>query len=125
MNDINEWDDESENDESHRFILFWDMHGLETVFDMDGAIQRRVEAALKDQTHTEPDIGSLIHKLKIRAQYNTSRNYEMYAIAMPPGVTELDIWDMFEKNAQNMADLIRQRGVKLYGSMPSAPICII
>lgn len=113
MND--EWEEDSEQEDPHRFLLFWDCYGLETVLDMDGYDRKRIEAALKDEQYTDVDVGELIPKLQLRARFNQHRNYEMYAISMPDGVTEDDIRNMFDTNPQGMAALIRKRGLCLYG----------
>lgn len=113
MND--DWEEDSEQEDPHRFLLFWDCYGLETVVDMDGYDRKRIEAALKDEPYKDVDVGELIPKLKLRARYNPQRNYEMYAICMPDGVTEEHVKEMFEANPQGMATLIRERGLCLYG----------
>ncbi len=110
-----DWDEESEQNDPHRFLLFWDCYGLETVLDMDGYDRKRIEAALKDETYTDVDVGELIPKLQLRARFNPQRCYEMYAVTMPDGVTEDDVREMFDANPQGMATLIRQRGLCLYG----------
>jgi len=113
MND--DWEEDLEQEDPHRFLLFWDCYGLETVVDMDGYDRKRIEATLKGEVYKDVDVGELIPMLQLRARYNPQRNYEMYAITMPDGVTEEHVKEMFDVNPQGMATLIRKRGVCLYG----------
>lgn len=110
-----DWEEDSEQEDPHRFLLFWDCYGLETVVDMDRYDRKRIEAALKGEVYKDVDVGELIAMLQLRARYNSQRNYEMYAIIMPDGVTEEHVKEMFDVNPQGMATLIRKRGLCLYG----------
>lgn len=111
-------DDDEAQLEGSRFLLFWDMHGLETAIDIDDSIQSRVEAILKDSSPVPQDISTLIACLTMRATYNIDRNYEMYAIGMPHGTTVEDIFGMFDVNPNKMAALVRSKGIKLLSSSP-------
>jgi hypothetical protein len=51
---------------------------------------------------------------QLRAQYNTHRHYEIYAIGVDGSITQEDIVDMFKTDPQCAADLIRTRGEKIY-----------
>jgi arsenate reductase-like glutaredoxin family protein len=50
----------------------------------------------------------------LRARYNSQRHYEIYTVNMDESISEQDIRDMFETSPQGMADLIRERGHKMY-----------
>lgn len=113
IDDIEEWDDEQEG--SHKFLLFWDIFGLESAINLDQIVQHRTEAVLKDEQPTEPDLVALINMLELRARFNPDRQYELYAIGLPAHYTQDEVHDLFEQDAQAMADLVRSRGVKLLG----------
>ena len=78
-------------------------------------------AALK-RTHDDNDefkgryesVSSIVGKLTMRARFNPQRFYEIYAIDVDDGVTSDDIRDWFESAPQEITDLIRKRGRKLY-----------
>jgi hypothetical protein len=122
MDDNADWGDEQE--EYHKFLLFWDIYGLESAVDMDLIVQRRTEAILKEEQSQDPDLGELISVMKMRAQFNTDRQYELYAINLPADYTQDAVHDMFEQNPQAMADLVRSKGIKLIGNR-FRPIAII
>lgn len=101
---------------AERYLIVWDMYGLELAINMDGCVSKRVEAVLLGKEHKELDLDHLIQRSLLRARFNTHRNYEIYAIGMPAGTTEDDVVDMFERSPQSVADLIRKKGLKLHGS---------
>ena len=96
----------------HQFIVMWDCNGLECVADYTQYSQDEVWAKLKG----EPGLRMFpnIEHLKLRARYNSQRNYEIYAVTAVEGITEQDIRDMFEADPQGAADTIRRLGHALY-----------
>jgi len=50
----------------------------------------------------------------LRARANSQRHYEVYSVHVDEGITKNDIVDMFNDSPQAMADLIRERGNKIY-----------
>ena len=94
---------------NHQFIVSWDCNGLEVCCDVTKAQQRAVWEQLKGELPGESGIPSLGH-LKLRAQYNTQRHYEIYIVEAVEGITAEDIQSMFEANPQEAADTIRRIG---------------
>jgi len=92
----------------HQFVVMWDCHGLEYIGDVTMAEQNRTWAALKGESATTT-IPNLLH-LKLRAQYNMQRHYEIYFFNATDGITSEDIREMFEANPQVAADTIRRIG---------------
>ena len=115
---------EDEQEEYQKFLLFWDIYGLESAVNMDLMVQRRTEAILKGEQSKDPDLGELISMFKMRAQFNTDRQYELYAIGLPAHFTEDYVHDMFKENTQGMVDLVRSRGLKLMSNR-YRPISVI
>jgi hypothetical protein len=94
---------------NHQFIVMWDCNGLEVCCDVTQAQQRTVWEKLRGELPSESGIPSLGH-LKLRAQYNSQRHYEIYIVEAQEGITADDIREMFEANPQTAADTIRQLG---------------
>jgi hypothetical protein len=94
---------------NHQFIVMWDCNGLEVCCDVTQAQQRAVWEQLQGQLPSESGIPNLGH-LKLRAQYNTQRHYEIYIVEAQEGITANDIREMFEASPQTSADTIRQLG---------------
>jgi hypothetical protein len=52
--------------------------------------------------------------LILRARANPQRNYEIYTVQVEADVSLKDIRDMFKDSPQDIVDLVRARGHKLY-----------
>jgi hypothetical protein len=50
----------------------------------------------------------------LRARFNPQRHYEVYSIAADNGITDEDIRGMFDADPQCAADIIRERGNKIF-----------
>ena len=94
------------------FLLSWDMQGLESVINISAIDRERTWAALTDQT--SPNLNHIVNSIMLRARYNSQRHYEIYTVTMDESITEDDVRDMFNTSPQAMADLIRDRGHKMY-----------
>jgi hypothetical protein len=70
-------------------------------------------ATLQDQKAPKR-IGSIVNYLMLRARANSQRHYEIYTVTAVDGITDEDIRTMFEQDPQGSADLIRDRGNKIY-----------
>ncbi len=94
---------------NHQFIVMWDCNGLEVCCDVTESQQRTVWEKLRGELPSESGIPNLGH-LKLRAQYNTQRHYEIYIVEAQEGITADDIREMFESSPQTAADTIRRLG---------------
>jgi hypothetical protein len=85
----------------------WCNHGLEYVGDVTMDQYQAVWSRLKgEQYHPRHN---LFH-MRLRAQCNTQRHYEIYFVGVEDQITEQDITSMFESSPQTAADTIRQMG---------------
>lgn len=111
---------------TNTFIISWDMTGLEAVVDVT---QDLAAGELRDQevlfdilkdpeaNHgNEPwrRISSTIQMMTLRARANTQRHYEIYSIQTVDDIDKSTLERLFEDNPQAAAELIRDRGTKLY-----------
>lgn len=94
------------------FLLSWDMLGLDSVVNISEFEKAVTWSTLKDEPG--PRLGSVVNAVLIRARMNSQRHYEVYTVTMEDTITEEEVRDMFEANPQHMADLIRERGHKIY-----------
>lgn len=108
---------------NHQFVVMWSCEGLEYVGDVTEDRHNRVLSRLKGEKPVSM-IPNIMH-LKLRAQYNTQRFYEIYVVEAVEGITTQDIRDMFEQSPQSTADLIRCRGTRVYGEPMSKQSAVI
>ena len=111
---------------TNTFIISWDMTGLEAVVDVT---QDLAAGELRDQEVLfdilkEPEanhgnepwrrINSIIQSMTLRARANTQRHYEIYGIQTVEDIDKSTLERLFEDDPQAAAELIRDRGTKLY-----------
>lgn len=89
----------------------WCNQGLEYVGDATMDRYRAVWNQLKDQESLPRH--NLFH-MRLRAQHNPQRHYEIYFVNVDDEITEQDITEMFESSPQTAADTIRERGECFY-----------
>jgi hypothetical protein len=97
------------NYKEHTFIVMWDMYGLEYLADITADNQRVTWEKLQGKESPKHAYANPLH-LKLRAQYNTQRHYEIYLFNAAEGITTEDIQSMFEADPQSAADTIRRIG---------------
>ena len=103
-----------DDDESRprTFCVMWDCNGLEAIGEfVDPAM--KTWAVLANKPVPREDFN--VFHWQLRAQYNTHRHYEIYAIRVDSSITQEDIAAMFRNDPQYAADLIRARGERIYG----------
>lgn len=96
----------------HTLLLVWDCLGLEYATDLTNYEKEIMWSTLKGEQPTVriPGLDILI----LRARANPQRNYEIYTVTVEPDVSLKDIEQMFKDSPQEIVDLIRVRGHRLY-----------
>jgi hypothetical protein len=98
--------------EGNVFLLSWDNQGLETCISITDIEKHNAWAVLQNQETTK--LGAIVQAVMMRARYNSQRHYEIYTVHVADGITAEDIRTMFEESPQAAAELIRERGNKVY-----------
>jgi len=96
---------------NHQFVVMWCNEGLEYVGDVTAEQGKKAWAALKGDEHR--GMPNLLH-MRLRAQSNSQRHYEIYFVEATDGITEDDIREMFRASPQTAADTIRELGECFY-----------
>lgn len=100
---------------SHQFIIMWCNEGLEYIADITADNQRVMWESLQGRESPRHAYANPLH-LRLRAQYNSQRHYEIYFAEVEDGVTEEDIREMFNASPQAAADTIRIAGTCFYSN---------
>jgi hypothetical protein len=99
------------------FIFSWDCNGIESIIPIskyEHWDKENLIRLLKEQSRTRNPLDSIVHNLILRARVNTQRRYEIYAIDCDPSLDE-EFWRrQWEEHPQFTADLIREKGHKIY-----------
>jgi hypothetical protein len=113
------------------YIISWNQTGLEAVVDITENIARgnafereKIWDLLKDPGRTPHnewvhEVNHMVGMMMIRARANPQRHYEIYCINTDAGITKQDMVNMFGDTPQTAADLIRERGNRLYSDRAS------
>jgi hypothetical protein len=102
------------------------MTGLEAVVDVTQELidGEELEKALLFDRLKDPDgdfqnehvrkVNTILQMMTMRARANTHRHYEIYCLHTTTEITKQQLEQYFEDSPQSTADLIRERGTKLY-----------
>jgi len=105
---------------SNAFIFAWDCYGIEAIvpiskyehIDRDNTIR-----ILSEQPTRSNPMDAIVRNLVMRAQVNPQRNYEIYAVDCSDMTMDEAFWRaQWENFPQNCADVIRERGQKIYSN---------
>lgn len=89
------------------WVIGWDSEGLESIFNWTESQNKYVEQTLRDERTSDPS--SVIEYMKLRAQFNTHRNPEIYAVNIDEEIDADRIQQYFEDNTNAFKELIRQK----------------
>ena len=99
----------------HAFIVVWCSDGLEWVEDITSQDQKAMWATLKGE---EPKaISNMLKSALLRARLNSQRSYEIYSVTAVDGIKKSDIVEMFNMNPQGAAEIIRNKGYKIFSDL--------
>jgi hypothetical protein len=101
------------------FIFSWDIYGVEAIIPISQYEYWEHEYLLKilERGSNVPDrnpLQSIIQALILRAKFNNQRQYEIYAVGCSEECDEAFWRQQWEVYPQATADIIRERGHKIY-----------
>jgi hypothetical protein len=101
------------DDSGDIFVVSFCCEGLEGIIPVTELERQDTFDILKGNIAAHK-AGSAVNMMLLRARFNPQRFYEVYAIAASTGITADDIRGMFDADPQCAADIIREKGQKLY-----------
>lgn len=93
------------------FLLSWDCYGLEHIEDITRLERNVMWDTLKGNEIKMP---FSLNALVLRARFNPQRHYEIYTVITAKSITKDDLITAFKDNPQGIAEMIRERGRKIY-----------
>ena len=99
------------------FIFSWDQLGIDSIVPItqyEFHDQENTMRLLKDQPRIRNPLNNIVRSLLLRARYNPQRHYEIYAVDCTEEMDEVFWREQWEEYPQATAELIRERGHKLY-----------
>jgi hypothetical protein len=102
---------------ANAFIFSWDIYGVEAIVPItqyEHHDKENLMRMLKEQPTERNPLDSIVRSLILRAKFNGQRFYEIYAIDCDASFNE-EFWQkQWKEHPQTTADLIRERGHKIY-----------
>ena len=99
------------------FIFSWDNLGIESIIPIskyEYIEQQNLIRILSEKPTIKNPLDGIVRNLLLRARFNSQRHYEIYAIDCAEELDEKFWWNQWEEQPQATAELIRDRGHKLY-----------
>lgn len=93
------------------WLAMWDCNGLECLVNVTELDQQQFLDGLKGQPSK---VAFNLNAMILRARYNSQRHYEIYTFAADDSISREDLINQFTDCPQDIVDLIRQRGNKIY-----------
>ena len=113
---------------TNAFIFSWDCNGIEAIIpitEYEKWDQENLMRLLKNEKRLSNPLNTIIRTLLMRARYNSQRHYEIYAIDCDSSLDE-EFWkEQWNSAPQTTADLIREKGHKLYSDRRQTQYTIV
>ena len=106
-------------DDSDWFVVSWCCEGLEGIIPVTELEREETFNILAGKAGVGNKAAHSVNAMILRARFNPQRFYEVYAISAQRGISADDIRGMFDADPQTAADIIRERGQKLYSDRRS------
>ena len=95
------------------YIVSWDCEGVEFLEEItehhpDNWAKQHLFDTIKASKRVEKGLGFNLTALKMRAQMNTHRHYEIYVFSSNPDIGPDDIAAWFKTDPQSFADWVRE-----------------
>lgn len=107
---------------TNAFIFSWDQLGIEAIVPItqyEHHDKQNLINILSEKPTERNTLDSIVRSLLLRARFNPQRHYEIYAVDCDASLDEAFWRKQWEENPQYTADLIRERGHKLYSDRAS------
>lgn len=96
------------------YLIMWDCYGLEAVLDITKQVKQYTLSLLNNgkDLPSVPGFNSML----LRAQINSERMYEIYAIELDDQFDIDQIRELFETSPQEIVNLIREKGSQIFSN---------
>ena len=95
------------------WLVSWDCHGVEFLEEVtehhpDNWAKQHLFECIKNSKVTEKQLGFNLTALKLRAQFNPQRHYEIYVFTSDSSIGSTEITTWFQTDPQGFADWVRE-----------------
>jgi len=102
---------------TNAFLFAWDCNGIESIIPItqyELLDKQNLIRVLGEEEKIPNPLGGILNRLILRARFNSQRHYEIYSVDCDASMDE-EFWkEQWETMPQETADLLRERGQKIY-----------
>lgn len=108
------------------WLAMWDEFGFESILNItDCAPEYEAFRVLADESDGNAELNRIIFYMKMRAQFNSQRSYEIYGFKSTDDIDDTSLHDWANDNPQSLVDFIRENGVSIFKkAIPSTTVRI-
>lgn len=102
---------------TNAYLFMWNSYGIEAIVPItqyEEQMKLDTWTILKGESPGKNPIDDIIMSMEMRARFNPARSYEIYAMDCEEGITEEDLFALWDTSPQAAADLTREKGVCLF-----------
>lgn len=102
---------------TNAFIFSWDQLGIESIVPItqyEHWDKQNLIKMLSEKPTVRNPLNTIVNNLIMRARFNPQRHYEIYAVDCDASLDEKFWKEQWEQYPQETAELIRERGHRLY-----------
>jgi hypothetical protein len=111
------------------YLIMWCSEGLESIVpitEYEQAERHSLFDTIKTGEKPKNELGTILNCMMLRARCNSQRFYEIYAVDCDQDITKESLECAFDDNPNAAAQLIRARGVHIWGeSMKQSKLKIL
>lgn len=104
---------------TNAYLFMWNCYGIESIVPItqyEDQSKFDMWKILKEEPVGKNPLDDIVNQMLMRARFNAERSYEVYAMDCAEGITEEDLFAMWDNNPQYAADLTREKGVCLFSN---------
>ena len=113
---------------SNAFIFSWCNEGIESIIPItqyEHWDKQNLMNMLAEKPTQRNPLDTIVRNLLLRARFNSQRHYEIYAIDCDKDLDEQFWREQWEENPQFTAELVRERGHKLFSDRATKNAVIV
>jgi hypothetical protein len=102
---------------TNAYIFSWDQEGIEAIIPIttyEHWDHNNLLSMIAGKPIEPNPLNTIVRNLLLRAKFNSQRHYEIYAIDCDDGLDEQFWREQWETCPQETANIVRERGHKLY-----------
>jgi hypothetical protein len=102
---------------TNAYLFMWNQYGIEAIVPVtqyEDQAKLDIWNILQEKPTGKNPLDDILSSMQLRARFNPGRHYEIYAMDCEEGITEEQLFELWDSNPQYAADLTREKGVCMF-----------